>query len=230
MQYSLYHWTGRKQEDGGLKNLKSICSTKKLKMSFCPIGVKRLWENEIKMVCFTEEDPKIFNKQFDFGTYAIGFDREKIIEYGGNPVFYISQENENHVIQLKYHVEKISERLKDRELFKNLDGEIINDDFLESLLAVQGCFQEVRYKERKDIKYINSNQKEWRIGYHLLKNKSVMDDFPGSSCLVKEGDKLVRYLNFSISDIKCLIGKREKIQEVKNIGLDLGIDVEIIKL
>ena len=199
-------------------------------MSYCPTGKNRLWEDEVKMVCFTEEEPTVFKKNFKFGDYAIGFNKDKIISYGGNPAFYITENNENHAVSIARFSERISEKLKDKDLFENLDEEIINYDILESLLAIRGCFQEVRYKHRQDAISINSNQREWRIGYHLLKNKSVADNHPGSSCIEKENGKLVRYLNFTQKDVMCLIVPKDMKEDIRCLVSSLGSHVQIFEL
>jgi hypothetical protein len=95
MTETLLHFTGRGQPDSvAFSNLESICTSLELWLSFCPIFSKEEWEKSISMACFSDFSLRESKNHSDtFSRFAIGFSKEKFIEYGANPVFYATPEH-----------------------------------------------------------------------------------------------------------------------------------------
>jgi hypothetical protein len=178
---TLVHWTGRnKNDENAFEVLKKIISSQKIYLSYCPnhptpVDEPSTRENindkKTMMVCFTDL-PLKYSKTFckKFGTFGIGFNKKKMIEYGANPVFYTTAKHLDRIKNTNSLINKLISEEIDREWKdENLNNGIgenyqFTGEQLYALNELFGFTQEFSYKDRDENYY----QREWRINYETL--------------------------------------------------------------
>lgn len=229
MRSTLLHWTGRKApDDVAFARLKSICETRKLRLSYCPIGKHTEWEKQILMACFTDlalSDSKELNKTF--GRFAIGFDQQQFIKYGANPVFYSTPVNYLEIANSFEYLQQLDGLFADRSAeFYNSNK--VTQEQLFGLHKIFGYIQEHTYRPGEESSAVDYLHREWRITFHSLAGTvGVVEEKPGTSGLERVDDKLHRYLNFSPNDVRYLICPKEYETQVTNIAINLGAHVGV---
>ena len=141
-----------------------------------------------------------------FGRFAVAFNKDKLIEYGANPVFYTTPK---HYDKIKGQLSLLA-KLKDQELdrsWKDKDEPFINsEDETYSLQIVSGFLQEYAYKQNFSKAGLNYDQSEWRILKDSLPFAEQDKEFlPGMSSVTFENGKHVDILKFSPDDINFIV-------------------------
>ena len=228
---TLVHWTGRgKDNENSFEILKSIISKQIIYLSYCPnYGTPtenptvrdNINDKKTMMVCFTDL-PLIYSNEFcsKFGTFGIGFKKEKMIEYGANPVLYTTKKHIDRIENVNGLINKLLGEEVDREWRGEMERYQFTAEQLYSLHEFFGFTQEYSYKER-DINYY---QREWRLNYDTLPFEvgkgAEKIGYGGMHGLV--GGKFMCEMKFSIDDIDYIImpksfyKRRNELSELSN--------------
>jgi hypothetical protein len=187
---TLVHWTGRGQKDSdAMKALSCICEEEILRLSYCPNYVSEGYDPESAMVCFTDiplwhakENCKIF------GRFGIGFNKNKMIEYGANPALYTTGKHFQRIRKLADLLARMEDLEKDREW----EEESKSYDFTEDETV---AFQEVTYYQR-----------EWRLTFRsLLFSGGNKTQEPGMSCFYTKDAKSYSNVKFCKDDVEYIV-------------------------
>jgi len=171
---TLTHWTGRDKPDKeGFEIIEKIINTKKLLLTYCPNYPKLPENRQIRtmMVCFTDIPLHLSQEHCArFGKFGIGFSKDKMIQYGANPVLYTTREMNERV---KTFISFIG-RLQGEEVDRPWRDATLNDDIGDryqftseqfySMFELAGFMQNYQYSDTS----VDYYQREWRINYETL--------------------------------------------------------------
>jgi hypothetical protein len=229
---TLVHWTGRaKDENASFEILKSIVTKQLLWLTPAPNFGSTISQKETMMACFTDI-PLKYSKDhcFLFGKFGIGFNKNKFIEYGANPVLYLTPTHNTRINEVNSLINRLLRENVDREWREQVDRYQFTEDQLYSLFELFGFYQEYRYNDN----HINYYQREWRIVYDTLSSKSGGDPIvPGQSGMrgIVSG-KMRCEMKFALEDIEYLIlpkaycKRKNEILEVVNCKVKI-YEVEV---
>lgn len=102
----LTHWVGRKKNDEeSFVILKTILECSELKFSSCPINFPASnFTVKQEMICFTDTPIRQSKDTCArYGFFGISFNKEQLIEYGANPVLYLT---DNRSIHMEFEIQK----------------------------------------------------------------------------------------------------------------------------
>jgi hypothetical protein len=149
----LTHWTGRdKTKEKAFSILEKIISNRELKFGICTTSYPKALVN-IKdvMICFTDTPIKLssdFCEKYNF--FGISFNKEKLIQYGANPVLYIVENR-------KHHQEYLGD-LKATNMFPYENNQERNN--IAWLLSIMQPYKTVGLEKQNFPQYL---EREWRI-------------------------------------------------------------------
>lgn len=106
----LTHWTGRdKSNDGAFKTLKIIIETNELKFSSNLVSFPDNINTVTNlMICFTDTPIKHSKEHCNkYGSFGISFNKDKLINYGANPVLYLMDNRKSYYFYLLEFTETI---------------------------------------------------------------------------------------------------------------------------
>lgn len=170
MHNSLLHFTGRKKTpEQAFDALTNICNTLTLRLSYCPAFAKEKFEQKFMMACLT--DPNLIslaNHSVEFGKFAIGLKKESMMEYGANPVFYVTSGLYKNIESQFSLLSRFEDLNKDRDWKEMFEPYKFSEAEYFSFHLVCGLSQEFAYKSI--MKRQNYTQSEWRMLYrpHLF--------------------------------------------------------------
>ncbi|MEN6502859.1 MAG: abortive infection system antitoxin AbiGi family protein [Tenuifilaceae bacterium] len=177
---TLVHWTGRaKDDDSAFEILKSIVTKQLLWLTKAPNFGSTIRDKETMMVCFTDIPLRFSEKHCSlFGKFGVGFNKNKFIEYGANPVLYLTSTHNSRISEVNTLINRLLGENIDREWREQVDRYQFTEDQLYSLFELFSFSQEYKYNDN----HINYYQREWRIGYETLTPKIGGDPtIPGQS-------------------------------------------------
>ena len=226
----LTHWTGRNvDENDAFLILKSICEEKILRLSFCPNYVQTDYKPTSQMVCFTEI-PLEFSAEHCgiFGKFGIGFDKQNLINYGANPVFYTTKAHLERIKKLSVLLSSMRELEKDREWKEDSQPFSFSEQQTIALNEVTDFLQEYSYKNEDYKEYITYYQREWRISFKTLPlaNGDTVQTPGMGSFYMKEGITYPIFL-FDRVDVKYIIVPRLFKNKARPLAQQLQCDLKI---
>lgn len=220
----LLHFTGRgRADDEAYEILKIILNTSELLMSYCPTFAKEAFEKSFMMACLTDPEKVDVTKHRElFGNFAIAFKREPMIEYGANPVLYVTTKNLEHIKSQIGMLKKFEDLNKDREWKEESEPYQFTHDELLSFYFAAGLSQELEYKGIKD----NYFQSEWRILYQpdLFLGNGELNN-PGMIRPSNLNGKNVGYLKFDQKDISYVLVPERYAEQAKSDHPDIEVKI-----
>jgi hypothetical protein len=232
----LIHWTGRKSREDGTEEkafeiLRTICSERLLRLTYCPEYVRDNFKREVAMVCFTDIPlSESFEHCNRFGNCGIAFDKEAFIEYGANPVFYTTNSHYNRIVEVSTLLEKMMDLEKDREWMSKPNPYSFSENQTVALVEILSFLQDYCYKGKKDPSATNYTQREWRIAFKTLPfaaNKEPQK--PGMSSIYIRNKISYYNMAFADSDVRYVVVPREFEDDARSIDRDLKCDIRIFE-
>jgi hypothetical protein len=205
---TLVHWTGRSQKDSdAMKALSCICEEEILRLSYCPNYVSEGYEPKSAMVCFTDiplwhakENCKIF------GRFGIGFNKNKMIEYGANPALYTTGKHFQRIRKLADLLARMEDLEKDRECKEESESYNFTEDETVAFQEVTDFLQEYSYKDNDYSDYVTYYQREWRLTFRsLLFAGGNKTQEPGMSCFYIRDAKSYSNVKFCKDDVEYIV-------------------------
>ena len=205
---TLVHWTGRGQKDSdAMKILSIICNEEILRLSYCPNYVSDEYEPKSSRVCFTDiplwhakEHCKVF------GRFGIGFNKERMIEYGANPALYTTGKHFKRIKNLANLLAKMEDLEKDREWKEDLESYSFTEDETIAFQEVTDFLQEYSHKNKDHSDYVTYYQREWRLTFRSLPfagGTKIQE--PGMSCFYIRDGKNYSNVKFCKDDVEYII-------------------------
>lgn len=227
---SLIHWTGRKKEkDDACLVLENICKEQMLRLIYCPPYVQENLKSKVKMVCFTDIPLEHSREHcIQFGEFGLVFDKQKMIEYGANPVLYTTRKHLDRIRNITCLLERMKDMEKDREWRSEVEAFNFSEDESIALLEVLGLSQEYSYKNVDGARYVNYFQREWRLMFNVLVSAgSTKEHKQGkSSFYIKDGISCAVFM-LGKSDIEYIIALAEYVERASVAANILGCHVKI---
>ncbi len=200
---SLIHWTGRnKNFEEAYSTLEKIINSEILWLSFCPIHNSAIEDCKIMMVCFTDIPLSLSEEHCNtFGKFGIAFNKNRMIGYGANPVFYLTDKNNNRLKEVYNFLTKALDKERDREFLEGSENFDYSTEQIYSLLEIFGFTQEYYSNTiEKEFYY----EREWRINCQTLKIVSGQNE-PESGQAKMLGITQKNGMKFDLSDIDFMI-------------------------
>lgn len=207
----LLHFTGRTAatDDAAFTVLESICKSSILRLSTCPIFGKETFEQKYMMVCFTDPEKVDLSAHTEaFGRFAVGFKKEPLMQYGANPVLYITPQIYGSIEKHLSLLAKLSDLNKDRDWKAAHEPYQFTEEELFALIKITGLTQEYSY--RADPARLNYDQAEWRLLWCAC--TQVWDGEkhrPGTVAPSSINKKAIGLLKFAASDIDYIVTPKE---------------------
>jgi hypothetical protein len=228
---SLVHWTGRgKTDNESFDRLKSIVTSQLLYLSYCPnYANSSIKDKKTLMVCFTDLPLKYCGDICsNFGKFGISFRKQKMIEYGANPVLYTTERHLNRIIELYKLIKRLLNEEVDREWKSEMERYQFTTEQLFSLHEIFGFTQEYSYKAN----HINYYQREWRLNFDTLPfesgkglNKPGYRDIKG----MVDG-KFTGEMMFAKEDIDCIIVPRAFLKKTQKLAAQICCNIKIYEV
>ena len=227
---TLVHWTGReKDDDSAFDVLKSIVNNQMLWLTPAPNFGSTIPEKETMMICFTDI-PLKFSKEHCslFGKFGVGFKKENFINYGANPVQYLTSVHNNRISEVNTLINELLQKNVDREWKKEMEKYQFSEEQLYSLLELFGFTQEYKYNNN----HINYYQREWRIDYQTLTPKiGGNPTIPGQSGLRGNiSGKFRCEMKFAIEDIDYIVLPKSHYKRRNEILDNVNCEVKIYEV
>lgn len=227
---SLIHWTGRaKNQDTACSILENICREQILRLTYCPTYVQENLKPRVAMACFTDIPLEHSHEHCSkFGQFGLAFNRQKMIEYGANPVLYTTGMHLDRIRNISNLLERMKDLEKDREWRSEVEPFNFSVDETIALIEVLGLLQEYSYKNDDGTDYVTYFQREWRLTFEVLPFAGgTTEHTPGmSSFYVREG---ISYgvFKFDKSDIEYIIAPAGYEERALDAAGMLGCNVKI---
>ena len=227
---SLIHWTGRaKNQDAACSILENICREQILRLTYCPTYVQENLKPRVAMACFTDIPLEHSHEHCSkFGQFGLAFNKQKMIEYGANPVLYTTGMHLDRIRNISNLLERMKELEKDREWRSEVEPFNFSVDETIALIEVLGLLQEYSYKNDDGTDYVTYSQREWRLTFEVLPFAGgTTEHIPGtSSFYVREG---ISYgvFKFDKSDIEYIIAPAGYEERALDAASMLGCNVKI---
>lgn len=237
---TLTHWTGRDKPDAeAFGIIEKIINTRKLLLTYCP-NYPRLPENrQIKtmMVCFTDIPLHLSQEHCArFGKFGIGFSKNKMIQYGANPVLYTTREMNERVEKFISLIGRLQSEEVDREWRDATLNDDVGDRYQFSseqffaMFELAGFMQNYQYSDTS----IDYYQREWRINYETLPKALGMEpqDTPGQGAIhgsIGEGKRkrTACSMLIDLGDIDYIVAPREYELQARNLTNGLRAEVKV---
>lgn len=237
---TLTHWTGRNKPDiEAFEIIEKIIKTRKLLLTYCP-NYPRLSENrQIKtmMVCFTDIPLHLSQEHCArFGKFGIGFSKEKMIQYGANPVFYTTKEMNEKVETFISLIsclqsEETDRDWRDAKLNKDIgDRYQFTSEQFHSMFELAGFMQNYQYGDTS----VDYYQREWRINYATLPDVVGMEPqyTSGQGAIhgsIGSGDRkqVACSMLFDLDDIDYIVVPKVYEGQARNLTNGLRAEVKI---
>lgn len=226
---SLIHWTGRaKNQDAACSILENICREQILRLTYCPTYVQESLKPRVAMACFTDI-PLDHSREHcsKFGQFGLAFNKQKMIEYGANPVLYTTGRHLDRIRNISNLLERMKDLEKDREWRSEVEPFNFSLDETTALIEVLGLLQEYSYKNDDGTDYVTYFQREWRLTFEVLPFAGGnTEHIPGmSSFYVREG---ISYgvFKFDKSDIEYIIAPAGYEKRALDAASMLGCNVK----
>lgn len=204
----LVHWTGRNvSNDVAFKTLSSICEEEVLRLTFCPRYVQDKFRPDTAMVCFTDVPLRYSREHCGiFGRFGIAFHKQKMIEYGANPVFYTTGQHLQRIKEIAELTAELYEYYRDREWREDFESYQFTDAQFLSLHETTEFSQEYSYKNADEANYVTYYQREWRLTFNSLDFAGGSSPhLPGKSCFYIRGGNSYQIFKFAAADVAYLI-------------------------
>lgn len=224
----LTHWT-----KGGFDILRTIIETKELKLSW---NSTSFLDNKTKvsnmMICFTDT-PIIFSEQHckKYGYFGISFDKESLVNYGANPVLYLTEIRKPHYA---FFI----------ELSNRIPPHLINED-QKTLFGWFNSIMQPFSNNLNDKSYFHEYfEREWRISgrvampsamERVLKEAGITwNEIPLEGKVVRKATGKHKpydedfFLSYSPSIIKNIIVPKDYSSRAEQLLKDNNIDCELI--
>lgn len=227
---SLIHWTGRaKNQDAACSILENICREQILRLTYCPTYVQENLKPRVAMACFTDIPLEHSHEHCSkFGQFGLAFNKQKMIEYGANPVLYTTGRHLDRIRNIANLLERMKDLEKDREWRSEVEPFNFSVDETIALIEVLGLLQEYSYKNDDGTDYVTYFQREWRLTFEVLPfADGTTEHIPGMSRFyVREG---ISYgvFKFDKSDIEYIIAPAEYEERALDAASMLGCNVKI---
>lgn len=228
---AIIHWTTRDATDAeSFDNLKAIWTSKHLWLNHCPTHTQGGYKREVRMACFTdtplEACLEVCKK---FGKCGIAFRKDKMIEYGANPVFYTTHKYLGQIKRLHKFVDKLLDAERDSEWKSQLEPYQFTEDELISLRDIVGFTQEYTRRNDVDANHVNYDQNEWRIAASTLK-VSFREASPGTCTPRGSSAGALEYsFVFDPEDIEFFVVPRFFSQEMATLSMGTSIEIKIFE-
>jgi hypothetical protein len=204
----LVHWTGRdKTDEDAMHTLTSICNEKILRLSYCPKYVHQEYKPKSEMVCFTDI-PLRFAKEHcaKFGKFGIGFNKQKMIDYGANPALYTTVKHFDRIKKLADLLARIEDLEKDREWKQDIEPYSFTEDETIAFQEVTDFLQEYSYKNNDFSDYVTYYQREWRLTFRSLTFADGKKSHePGMSCFDNTDTNNYSLFKFNKEDVEYIV-------------------------
>jgi hypothetical protein len=189
------------------------------------------------MVCFTDIPLHLSQEHCAlFGKFGIGFSKEKMIQYGANPVLYTT-------VKMNERVEKFISligRLQSEEVDREWRDATLNDDIGDryqfsseqfvAMFELAGFMQNYQYSDTS----IDYYQREWRINYETLPKAFALEpqDTPGQgaiqgSIVTNNQKRIACSMLIDLDDIDFIVVPREYGDKARNITNGFRAEVKI---
>lgn len=227
---SLIHWTGRaKNQDAACSILENICREQILRLTYCPTYVQENLKPRVAMACFTDIPLEHSHEHCSkFGQFGLAFNKQKMIEYGANPVLYTTRRHLDRIRNISNLLERMKDLEKDREWRSEVEPFNFSVDETIALIEVLGLLQEYSYKNDDGTDYVTYFQREWRLTFETLPFAGgTTEHIPGtSSFYVREG---ISYgvFKFDKSDVEYIIAPAGYEERALDAASTLGCNVKI---
>lgn len=226
----LIHWTGRAQNDEDAMNtLISICTENILRLSYCPNYVSDDYKPESAMVCFTDI-PLMHAKEHcsKFGKFGIGFNKNKMIEYGANPALYTTRKHFDRIKKLANLLAKMEDLEKDRSWKSDLEPYSFTEEETIALQEVTDFLQEYAHRNKDDSDYVTYYQREWRLTFRSLPFAGGSKPLePGTTSFYTKYDKTYSIFKFSPEDVESIIVPSQYKEEGRKLATKMNCKLKI---
>ena len=223
---TLTHWTGRNKTDNeAFEIIEKIINSRKLLLTYCPNypNLSKKGNMKIMMVCFTDIPIELSHEHCSrFGSFGIGFSKEKFIKYGANPVLYTTDKM-NDTVQIyisflqKLHSLEVDRDWKDARLNKGVgDYYQFTEEEFNSFFEITSLLQNYMYNANS----IDYYQREWRINYETLPIVVGEEEqsIPGQGKIFGTvNDKVCGSMLFDSSDVDYIVVKRRFEKRAKEL-------------
>lgn len=229
----LVHWTGRDQTDeNAIKALASICDENVLRLSYCPNYVNENYKPESAMVCFTDIPLKFAKEHCSkFGKFGIGFNKDKMIEYGANPALYTTGKHFNRIKKLADLLYRMEDLEKDREWKEDMEPYLFTEDETVAFQEVTDFLQEYSYKNNDHSDYVTYYQREWRLTFRSLPFAGETNPHnPGMSCFYIRDGKSYSIFKFSPEDVEFIVVPFKFWREGKKLANKMNCKLKIYEI
>jgi hypothetical protein len=236
---TLTHWSGRnKPEADAFEIIENIVNTKKLLLNYCPSypNFPEALRLRIMMICFTDLPLNLSQEQCErFGKFGIGFSKEKMIDYGANPVLYttstMNEKVENFISLIgRLQGEEVDREWRDATLNDDVgDRYQFSSEQLYALVEIAGFMQNYQYNDNS----VDYYQREWRINYETLPKAIGGENLnPGEGAIhgnIGEGDntRIACSMRFDLDDIDFIVVPREFQDQAEQLVIGLRAEVRI---
>lgn len=228
---SLVHWTGRKKApDEAYTIIDKICESQQLRMSFCPKYVEGAFTPQTSMVCFTDIPLYLSQRHCSlFGKFGIGFNKNRLIDYGANPVLYTTRRHFDRIRSIFGIQDIMLEAERDREWQKQFSSiAAFSEEQTWALYEILGYLQEYSYHDRDHDQYVTYHQREWRLSFDCLElQTSGLSNEVGKKSFAIENGASHRVFNFDKADIDFIVVPKSHKKEAKPLANKLGCKLKI---
>lgn len=229
----LVHWTGRSQTDeNAMQALESICDEHILRLSYCPNYVQEEYKPESAMVCFTDI-PLRYAKEHcaKFGKFGIGFNKERMIEYGANPALYTTGLHFDRIRKLSDLLARMEDLEKDREWKDPVEPFSFTEDETVAFQEVTDFLQEYSYKNNDSCDYVTYYQREWRLTFRSLPFAGgTKPHEPGMSCFYIRGGKSYNIFKFDQNDVEFIVVPLRHLKDGRKLSKKMNCKLKIYEL
>lgn len=152
------------------------------------------------MVCFTDIPLRYSEKHCSlFGKFGVGFNKNKFVEYGANPVLYLTSTHNSRISEVNSLINRLLSENVDREWRQQVDRYQFTEEQLFSLSELFSFSQEYKYNHNN----INYYQREWRIGYETLTPKTGGNPTIAGQCGIRGivNDKMRCEMKFILTNL-----------------------------
>lgn len=237
---TLTHWTGRDKPDSeAFQIIENIIKTKKLFLTYCPNYPNLPDNRQIRtmMVCFTDIPLHLSQEHCArFGKFGIGFSKEKMTQYGANPVLYTTKEMNERVetfISLigRLQSEEVDREWRDSKLNNDVgDRYQFTSEQFYAMFELAGFMQNYQYNDTS----IDYYQREWRINYETLPKALGLEpqDTAGQGALhgyIGSGNKKKTACSmlFDLNDIDFIVVPREYEEQTRILMNELRAEIKV---
>lgn len=237
---TLTHWTGRNKPDNvAFEIIEKIINSKKLLLTYCPNYPMLTDYTQLKtmMVCFTDIPLHLSQEHCAlFGMFGIGFSKEKMIQYGANPVLYTTREMNERVEKFISLISRLQSEEVDREWRDATQNDDIGDRYqftseqYFAMFELAGFMQNYQYSDTS----IDYYQREWRINYETLPKAIGMEiqDTPGQAAIsgsigTSNQQRIYCSMLIDLDDIDFIVVPRAYGDQARNMTDSLRAEVKI---